>query len=287
MASGVPPQIWVYIPNQTTLLNILLSALFWGIIQMVVAIVLFNSQTDHLEYSKRKPKKMSKFEVLDTKNRFTSLIHGIMCICFSYYDVTYIKLPYGSPNHPIQTLLITLSLGYFIYDLIAMAYYGVFDICLLIHHGITCCGYYLSLCFSASGSEIMAGVYVSEISNPFMHIWVICRNLGYKHTMLNSISQYLYILLYIYYRLFKGIYVVWNCFTCQNGNHPIIKALSVMLAIQSYFFIYKMANMCCNKLNSSRHANKKRGNSVSDSSEETTGKKEGIMCWAGCGNGVE
>ena len=81
---------------------------------------------------------------------------------------------------------------------------------MMIHHGICLLGYYLVLCFGASASEIIAGVYISEVSNPFMHMRIVSRNFGYRHTKFYEACEYIYILLYIYYRLIKGMFVVWN-----------------------------------------------------------------------------
>lgn len=90
-------------------------------------------------------------------------------------------------------------------------------------------------------------MYITEVSNPVMHLRLISRNFGYRHTKLYESCEFSYILLYIYYRLFKGLFVVWNCAGCGNGNHPILKILSVGLAVQSYFFIYRMIPILKNR----------------------------------------
>lgn len=245
---SVPPQTWVYLPEQTTLLNVALSTIFWTGLYILVTFLPI-PEYKAFKTSQGKPVKIQRVETLDTQNRYISLVHGFMCIILSYYDVTYLDLPCGSPNHPVQTFLITMSFGYFLYDLLAMAYYGLLDQSMLIHHGIWCLGYYLVLCFGASATELIAGLYISEVSNPFMHIRIISRNFGYRHTIFYEAWEYIYILLYIYYRLFKGIFVVWNCAGCQNGNHPIIRILAVLLAVQSYFFVYKMVSILKGRLN--------------------------------------
>lgn len=242
MSVVVPPQTWVYIPDQSVMINVALSTVFWTVLY-IIATFLPIPQIKAFKTSEGKPVQISKWETLDTQNRYISLIHGIMCIILSFYDITYLNLPCGSPNHPVQTFLITVSCGYFLYDLLAMMYYGLLDRSMLLHHGICILGYYLVLCFGASASELIAGVYISEVSNPFMHMRIISRNFGYRHTKFYEACEYIYILLYIYYRLLKGIFVVWNCAACQNGNHPIIRLLSVLLAVQSYFFIYKMVSI--------------------------------------------
>ena len=231
-------QTWVYIAESTTFVNIGLATSFWIIICMLVTLIPL-PKYNALKSSEGKPVPMTKEEILDTQKRIVSFTHGIMCIVLSFYDITYLNLPCGSPNHPMETFLATMSMGYFLYDLLAMTHYGSLGQSMIIHHSICWLGYYLALSFKASATEIIGGVYISEISNPAMHLRLISRNFGYRHTKFYESCEYSYIFLYVYYRLFKGVFVVWNCAGC-NGNHPILKICSLGLAVQSYFFIYRM-----------------------------------------------
>ena len=128
-------QTWVYIAESTTFVNIGLATSFWIIICMLVTLIPL-PKYKALKSSEGKPVPMTKEEILDTRNRIISFIHGIVCIALSFYDITYLNLPCGSPNHPMETFLITVSLGYFLYDFLAMAYYGLLDQSMTIHHSI-------------------------------------------------------------------------------------------------------------------------------------------------------
>ena len=237
----VPEQTWVYIAESTTFVNIALATSFWMILYMIVTLIPLPKYKG-IKSSEGKPVPMTKEEILDTQNRIVSFTHGILCIVLSYYDINYLKLPCGSENHPMETFLITMSLGYFLYDYLTMAYYGLLDQTMTIHHSICWLGYYLVLSFGASATELIGGLYVSEISNPVMHLRLISRNFGYRHTKFYEVCEYSYILLYIYYRLFIGLFAVLNC-AGWSGNHPILKFLSVALIVQSYFFIYRMISI--------------------------------------------
>lgn len=139
-----------------------------------------------------------------------------------------------------------MSLGYFLYDTLAMAYYGLLDRAMCFHHSIVCLGIYLSLCFGASGSEILAGIFISEVSNPVMHFRLIIRSIGLRHTKAYEYSELLYIILYIYNRLFKGLFIVYGTVATPVG-HPIIKLISVGVAVQSYFYVVKMVSILKNR----------------------------------------
>ena len=75
-----------------------------------------------------------------------------------------------------------------------------------------------------------------------MHFRLIIRAFGYRHTKAYEASELVYILLYIYYRLFIGLFVVYNTVSTTVG-HPVVKAIAVGVAIQSYFYVYRMVTI--------------------------------------------
>jgi hypothetical protein len=72
--------------------------------------------------------------------------------------------------------------------------------------------------------------------------------MGLRHTKAYEISEFTYIGLYIYYRLFQGIFIVYNT-TASSVGHPIIKAISVGVAIQSYFYVTRMVSIISSRMN--------------------------------------
>lgn len=244
---SVPIQNWVYYPKFATAFHILFSTLFWTFLYKLITCLPLPRYQKPIYISNRiVRKRLGKFEIKDTQNRIVSLIHGMMCIVLAIYDITYVALPCGSPNTKIQNFTITMNIGYFIYDAFVMDYLGLLNWAISIHHFIWVIGIYLSLCFDASASEILAGLFVGEISNPVMHLRLILRNFGYKDTKIYHFIEYCFILIYIYYRLFKGFIVVSEIVKWE-GNHPVIKGIAVGLAIHSYFFIYKMIILLRNR----------------------------------------
>ena len=195
-----------------------------------------------IKNSEDKPIEISKIEVLDVQNRMVSILHGLAWCTLSFIDITFVANPYGSQNTTLQNLTLSMSLGYFLYDTLAMAYYGLIDGAMGFHHFIVCLGFYLSLWFNASGSEILAGIFISEVSNPVMHFRLIIRSFGLRHTKTYEACEVAYIILYTYNRLFKGIFLVYNTVACPVG-HPIIKLVAVGLAIQSYFYVFRMVKI--------------------------------------------
>jgi hypothetical protein len=246
MTIDLPEQNWVYTPTMKTLLQILFSLTCWIVLYNILLYVPL-PQYKKMKDKDGKPIPIGKMEILDIQNRMVSFIHGLILCILSFIDVTYVGLPYGSPNTGFQSFTLTFSLGYFLYDTLAMYYYGLLDAPMMFHHGIVCLGVYLSLCFQASGAEILGGMFISEVSNPVMHARLIVRSLGLRHTKIYESCEFIYIFLYIYYRLFKGIFVVYNTVSTPNG-HPIVKAIAIGVAIQSYFYVYRMVSIVKNRM---------------------------------------
>lgn len=245
MSVEIPEQNWVYTPKLNTFLGILLALTFWTVLYNILMLV---PLAKHKQMKKDgKPIEVTKKEVLDIQNRMVSFVHGLTLIVLSFIDITFENRPYGSANSDLQKFTLTISLGYFMYDTLAMTYYKLLDTPMMFHHGIVCLGVYLSLCFDASGSEILAGMFISEVSNPVMHMRLILRSFGLRHTKLYEFCEFSYIFLYVYYRLFKGIFIVYNTVSTSVG-HPVVKSIAVGVAIQSYFYVYRMGSIIKNRL---------------------------------------
>lgn len=253
MSVEIPEQNWVYTPKLNTFLGILLALTFWTVLYNILMLV---PLAKHKQMKKDgKPIEVTKKEVLDIQNRMVSFVHGLTLIVLSFIDITFENRPYGSANSDLQKFTLTISLGYFMYDTLAMTYYKLLDTPMMFHHGIVCLGVYLSLCFDASGSEILAGMFISEVSNPVMHMRLILRSFGLRHTKLYEFCEFAYIFLYVYYRLFKGIFIVYNTVSISVG-HPVVKSIAVGVAIQSYFYVYRMGSIVKNRLNEMKEREK-------------------------------
>ena len=173
-AIEVPVQNWVYTPTQDTLLNIAVSTAAWTLLYNLILLVPIPT-SQFVKDKKGKEIPLPKKEILDVQNRAVSFIHGSLSAILCFISINYEQVPYGSPNTSFQNLALTLSLGYFLYDTLAMTYYKLLDAPMLFHHTIVCLGMYLGLCFNASAAEILSGLFISEVSNPVMHFRLIIR----------------------------------------------------------------------------------------------------------------
>lgn len=110
------------------------------------------------------------------------------------------------------------SVGYFSYDLAAMAYFKLLDRGMLIHHTMCIVGMYVTLTDNVGASYAIAGLYVTEISNPIMHFRMMVKHLGKRNTKLYEVAELSYILLYIYGRIIIGTTVAIKTTTCAENN---------------------------------------------------------------------
>ena len=111
-----------------------------------------------------------------------------------------------------------------------MAYFRILDAGMFIHHLMCIFGMYLGICEGVSLNYIIDGLYISEISNPVMHIRIISKHLGLRYTKLYEICELLYILLYIYGRILLGTSIVLKTCFCSYNN-LLVRVVSVGLAL--------------------------------------------------------
>ncbi|XP_024020554.1 transmembrane protein 136-like, partial [Morus notabilis] len=105
-----------------------------------------------------------------------------------------------------------------------------------------------------SGSELVAALWVSELSSPFLHVRELIKELGYKDTDLNLAADISFAVIFTIARMVFGSYIT---FVTVSANNPFtIQVMAVGLLLVSTFWFYKIARMVNYKL-SKRTASKK------------------------------
>lgn len=110
-----------------------------------------------------------------------------------------------------------------------MAYFHLLDFSMTFHHFVCISGMVITVTQGISSNYLVAGLFISEVSNPMMHARMIIKHLGLRYTKAYEVSELGYILLYVYGRILIGTSVVIRTVTCQE-NHFFIKLLCVGLA---------------------------------------------------------
>ena len=73
------------------------------------------------------------------RNRMVSFIHGLGILILSAYQVYFAFTECGDATNSTEYFILTVSGGYFLYDLISMALYKLLDLDMAIHH-LLCIG---------------------------------------------------------------------------------------------------------------------------------------------------
>jgi len=166
-----------------------------------------------------------------------SFLHGFTLLFLSGYEFYFSPGECGSKNTNYEKTLIYIAVGYFLYDFTAMAYYGLLDSTMTIHHWICIIGMSLPLTYDLSANFIVQGMFIAEGSNPFMHVRCILKHYGLRYTKSYETAEITFMLLYIYGRILIGLSVVYNTCHCEL-NHFMVRFCSFGLLCQSVYFVF-------------------------------------------------
>ena len=128
-------------------LGIATSFLFWSTLYVII-----NMLPLPLAH---KGKVLSRSNELDVKNRLVSLIHGLVLVIFSAPEFYLFPGSCGDANTLYEKRLIYTAVGYFLYDFLAMAYYGLLDAAMSFHHWTCIIGMSLPLTYGMSGNYVV------------------------------------------------------------------------------------------------------------------------------------
>ena len=216
--------------NYTNLDNIKLILgffVFWNVINYIALKV--DIPDGHLKRN----------EWLDCRNRIVSFIHGLICIFVPGYILISDSQECGNPNTLTMKFQIACSCGYFLYDFVAMAYFGLLDAGMIIHHSIGVIGFYVALISNTPLNLLISLIFWFEVSNPAMHLRMILKYIGLRYTLMYESLEVSYIITYVLGRLGMGTLTKYKIFMCDDYS-IIIKILCVGLAFFSYFYIARM-----------------------------------------------
>lgn len=88
---------------------------------------------------------LNRVDYLDMRNRIVSFFHGLISLFLAGYHTYFLHSECGQKNTDLEKLIVMNSAGYFFYDFVAMAYYGLLDKGMFIHHNICIIGMLLAL----------------------------------------------------------------------------------------------------------------------------------------------
>lgn len=159
----------------------LISFVGWNILNLII--MNLNLPDKHLP----------RDEMLDMRNRIVSLFHGLTIMLLAGYNTYFVHSQCGEHNTSFEETLMGISNGYFLYDLIAMAYLGICDRSMFIHHLICIIGLSSGLWTGHAADILVGALFLTEISNPCMHVRVVLKHLGLRYTKAYETAELSYI----------------------------------------------------------------------------------------------
>lgn len=153
----------------------------------------------------------------------------------------------GSPNTPLQIHVLSLTLGYFIFDLGWCLYFQTEGDLMLLHHTLSICGMILVLGLGKSATEVNAVVFVSEITNPLLQTRWFLREMGSYHTALGKLVDFLFVLLFLVLRIGAGAWIMYGMVTSPEPNW-LLKAGGLAMYVVSLGFMVEICRFVRRKL---------------------------------------
>ncbi|KAF5455865.1 hypothetical protein F2P56_025399 [Juglans regia] len=115
-----------------------------------------------------------------------------------------------------------------------------------IHHLVSIVGIGAGLAYEKCGSELVAALWVTEVSSPFLHLRELLKELGFRDTDLNLAVDILFAVIFTLGRMVCGPYITYV--TVSASNPFVIKAMALGLQLVSAFWFYKIVRMVTHKL---------------------------------------
>lgn len=182
-------------------------------------------------------KQYSVTQEIELKNRFVSIVHGLVAIYFTTYFFYTDKLVCGELNNEYQRKVIIFSLSYFIYDTFCLIAEGLLDGIIAFHHLITGLALLIPLIEGRAGNFLLIAIYCGEFATPALHITDILRMTGRRYTLAYEASEAMLIFGFFYSRFFchlTSTVIFYNC----NQINMIIKVCCTFFFAMNIVYFY-------------------------------------------------
>ncbi|CAN8289944.1 unnamed protein product [Cochlearia groenlandica] len=194
----------------------------------------------------------------DFSTRLVSTLHATLAVALAtrtIQDWSCPVCPIASTSSLQQMETLAFSLSYMIYDLICSQFDQVISIDNAVHHSVCILGFIAGFFYRKCGSEMVAAMWITEISSPFLHLREILKEIGYRDTDLNLGADVCFATIFSLARMVGGPYLVYV--TISADNPILIKVMAMGLQLVSAFWFYKILKMMRYKLTKRSMSNKK------------------------------
>lgn len=146
--------------------------------------------------------------------RILTLLHGCLISvtglpeCFSKPEGIFEHS--DNPSNNKQLMIMLISLGYFLLDLVWCLYHQSETTVMLVHHAFSCLGLCRILWKNTTGALTVCGMGALEATNPILQIRWFLRSEGFYNTIWFTSVELLFVLLFFLIRICLGTYSVYE-----------------------------------------------------------------------------
>ena len=167
--------------------------------------------------------------------RLVSALHAVIAtsLCFVSAFLTG-PWPFsylGEANTSLHNVAMLISLGYFLFDFTWCLYMKTEGPVMLAHHVVSLVGLSYILCVGESGSELIAVMGASEVTNPLLQLRWFMKQSGTYSGMKSAVLDWSFAVMFVVVRL--GVGSVFH-YVCQTS--PKV-SLAVKAGGQAFYFI--------------------------------------------------
>ena len=96
--------------------------------------------------------------------------------------------------------------GYFTYDMLTMAWYGLLDRDMCLHHIGGVLGTSIAVFSGINLYTLIWGAAIGELSNPCLHLRTMFKHLGWRYARCYEVAELAFFFLFVFARLVLGQY---------------------------------------------------------------------------------
>ncbi|XP_062190609.1 uncharacterized protein LOC133893566 [Phragmites australis] len=185
----------------------------------------------------------------DFCNRAVSTMHAVTAVCLaclSVADWACPVCPLAAASSPRQMKALAITLSYMVYDAACCHLNGDVRLDNTVHHLVSIVGIGAGLAYQRCGTEMVACMFIAEISSPLLHLREMLKEFGIRDTDLNLLVDILFAVTFSVARMGVGPYLTYVTVTADN---PIlIKAMATGLQLVSAYWFLRILRMVRYKL---------------------------------------
>ena len=147
-----------------------------------------------------------------------SFVHGTLQIFTCLHQMITVDQYCIRPASQEEYIILVITCGYFSYDFLSMAWFGLLDFDMTVHHVLCITGMIVTLVLGEGLNYVVMGTFLAEVSNPAMHGRIMLKFLGLRYSRSYDVTEFFYFVSFFVGRFVIGIPVTYMTVSCTKMN---------------------------------------------------------------------